>query len=228
MSGKGNIMIRIALDGPSGAGKSTLAKEIAKRLGIVYLDTGALYRTVGLFAKKSGLALGADGKLPEGDAERLAGILGGAQHVILDGMDVGDSIRTPEMSIFASAVSRIQAVRDFLLDVQRDFAKKNSVIMDGRDIGTVILPDADVKIFLTASDEVRAKRRLDELTAKGISTTFEDVLSDMRKRDENDRTRKIAPAVPAEDAVILDNSALDFAGTVDEALRIIDSNVKKG
>ena len=192
MSGKGNIMIRIALDGPSGAGKSTLAKEIAKRLGIVYLDTGALYRTVGLFAKKSGLALGADGKLPEGDAERLAGILGGAdkpsidvklvggaQHVILNGMDVGDSIRTPEMSIFASAVSRIQAVRDFLLDVQRDFAKKNSVIMDGRDIGTVILPDADVKIFLTASDEVRAKRRLDELTAKGISTTFEDVLSDM-------------------------------------------------
>lgn len=241
MSGKGNIMIRIALDGPSGAGKSTLAKEIAKRLGIVYLDTGALYRTVGLFAKKSGLALGADGKLPEGDAERLAGILGGAdkpsidvklvggaQHVILDGMDVGDSIRTPEMSLFASAVSRIQAVRDFLLDVQRDFAKKNSVIMDGRDIGTVILPDADVKIFLTASDEVRAKRRLDELTAKGISTTFEDVLSDMRKRDENDRTRKIAPAVPAEDAVILDNSALDFAGTVDEALRIIDTNVKKG
>ena len=133
------------------------------------------------------------------------------------------------MSIFASAETReYQAVRDFLLDVQRDFAKKNSVIMDGRDIGTVILPDADVKIFLTASDEVRAKRRLDELTAKGISTTFEDVLSDMRKRDENDRTRKIAPAVPAEDAVILDNSALDFAGTVDEALQIIDSNVKKG
>ena len=234
-------MIRIALDGPSGAGKSTLAKEIAKRLGIVYLDTGALYRTVGLFAKGSGLSIGGNGKFSDEDAARLAEILisdkkprvdvklaDGAQHVILDGMDVGDSIRTPEMSLFASAVSRIQAVRDFLLDVQRDFAKKNSVIMDGRDIGTVILPDADVKIFLTASDEVRAKRRLDELREKGISTTFEEVLSDMKKRDENDRTRKIAPAVPAKDAVILDNSALDFDGTVDEALRIIDKNIKKG
>lgn len=230
-------MLKIALDGPSGAGKSTLAKEIAKKLSIIYLDTGALYRTIGLFARESGLEVAENGQLTPESAERICAILpeisldvrliDGSQHVFLNSVDVGERIRTPEMSIFASAVSRIPAVRSFLLDVQRDFARKNDVIMDGRDIGTVVLPDADVKIFLTASDEVRAKRRLDELTAKGIVTAYEDVLSDMKKRDKNDRTRKIAPAVPAKDAIILDNSLLNFDETVAEALRIIKKNEKE-
>lgn len=230
-------MLSIALDGPSGAGKSTLAKEIAKKLSIIYLDTGALYRTIGLFAWESGLEVAENGQLTAESSEKIGDILHkisldvrlieGAQHVFLNSVDVGERIRTPEMSIFASAVSRIPAVREFLLDVQRDFAKKNDVIMDGRDIGTVVLPNADVKIFLTASDEVRAKRRLDELAQKGIVTTYKDVLSDMRKRDENDRTRKIAPAIPAEDAVILDNSLLNFDETVAEALHIIEQKSKE-
>lgn len=221
-------MIAIALDGPSGAGKSTLAKEISKRLGIVYLDTGALYRTVGLFTKMNRK----DPKNEEEVKEILPNldidvkICDGVQKVYLNGQDVGDSIRTPEMSMYASAVSALPAVREFLLETQRDFARRSSVIMDGRDIGTVILPSADVKIFLTASDEVRAKRRLAELTEKGITTTLKDVLDDMRTRDRNDSTRKTAPAVAAKDAVILDNSDLDFDMTVQAALKIIEEKTK--
>lgn len=221
-------MIAIALDGPSGAGKSTLAKEISKRLGIVYLDTGALYRTVGLFTKMNRK----DPKNEEEVKEILPNldidvkICDGVQKVYLNGQDVGDSIRTPEMSMYASAVSALPAVREFLLETQRGFARRSSVIMDGRDIGTVILPSADVKIFLTASDEVRAKRRLAELTEKGIATTLKDVLDDMRTRDRNDSTRKTAPAVAAKDAVILDNSDLDFEMTVQAALKIIEEKTK--
>lgn len=221
-------MIAIALDGPSGAGKSTLAKEISKRLGIVYLDTGALYRTVGLFTKMNRK----DPKNEEEVKEILPNldidvkICDGVQKVYLNGQDVGDSIRTPEMSMYASAVSALPAVREFLLETQRGFARRSSVIMDGRDIGTVILPNADVKIFLTASDEVRAKRRLAELTEKGITTTLKDVLDDMRTRDRNDSTRKTAPAVAAKDAVILDNSDLDFEMTVQAALKIIEEKTK--
>jgi len=213
----------IALDGPSGSGKSSLAKAIAKRLSIVYLDTGALYRTVGLYTKNRGV----DPK----DADAVAAILDGldidvkiedgAQQVYLNGECVGDTIRTPEMSMYASAVSAHPAVREFLLETQRSFARRSSVIMDGRDIGTVVLPDADVKIFLTASDEVRAKRRLLELTEKGQSVTFEEVLSDMRARDLADSTRAAAPLKKADDAILLDNSKLDFDGTVDAALSII-------
>ena len=201
-------MIKIAIDGPGGAGKSTVAKALAARLGIVYVDTGALYRTVGYFVR----SMDTDPK----DAAAVEALLpkirielayeNGTQHVYLNGEDLGDRIRTPEMSMYASAVSAIPAVRAFLLETQREISQKNSVIMDGRDIGTVILPDADVKIFLTASDECRAKRRYDELMAKGIDAKYEDVLAELIARDHADSTRSIAPAVAAPDAVVFDNS----------------------
>ena len=201
-------MIQIAIDGPSGAGKSTVAKAVARELGIIYVDTGALYRTVGYFVRSRDV----DPKDPVGIAALLPEILvelkyeNGRQIVCLNGEDLGDRIRTPEMSMYASAVSAIPAVRTFLLETQRKIARENSVIMDGRDIGTVILPDANVKIFLTASDECRATRRRDELVAKGIAVTYEEVLADMIERDRNDSTRAVAPAVAAEDAVLFDNS----------------------
>ena len=201
-------MIQIAIDGPSGAGKSTVAKALAAKLGIVYVDTGALYRTIGYYVRSQN----ADPK----DASAVEALLpniqielkyeNGTQIVCLNGENLGDKIRTPEMSMYASAVSAIPAVRAFLLDTQRDIAKKNSVIMDGRDIGTVILPNADVKIYLTASNECRARRRCDELKGKGIETTYEDVLADMIARDNADSTREVAPAVAADDAVTFDNS----------------------
>ncbi len=201
-------MIQIAIDGPSGAGKSTVAKALAAKLGIVYVDTGALYRTVGYYVRQC--------EVNPKDAEGVGALLpqihidlayeNGSQVVFLNGENLGDKIRTPEMSMYASAVSAIPAVRAFLLDTQRDIAKRNSVIMDGRDIGTVILPNADVKIFLTASNECRAKRRCDELNAKGIDARYEDVLADMEKRDLADSTREVAPAVAAPDAVTFDNS----------------------
>ncbi len=215
--------IVIALDGPSGAGKSSLAKEIAKRLSIVYLDTGALYRTVGLYAKKRGVDPKDEGAVAPilADLDIDVKIENGTQQVYLMGECVGDSIRTPEMSMYASAVSAHPTVRAFLLETQRAFARRSSVIMDGRDIGSVVLPDADVKIFLTASDEVRAKRRLKELLEKGQNVTFEEVLADMRARDLADSTRAAAPLKMADDAVLLDNGPLDFESTVSAALDII-------
>ena len=220
-------MIKIALDGPSGAGKSTVAKAISKRLGIVYVDTGALYRSIGLYIQR----LGVD----KTDKERIITELknislslkfeNGVQSVILNGEDVSGLIRTGEIAMYASAVSAIPEVRSFLLDTQRDIANKNSVIMDGRDIGTVILPDAEVKIFMVASPEARAKRRYLELIEKGESCTLESVLADIIERDKNDSTRAVAPAIPAEDAVFLDNSDLDIEGTVDKAVEIISSKV---
>ena len=201
-------MLKIAIDGPGGAGKSTLAKALAARLGIIYVDTGALYRTIGYYVRSRNT----DPK----DAEAVSALLpeicvelkyeNGVQAVYLNGENLGDRIRTPEMSMYASAVSAIPSVRAFLLETQRELARKNSVIMDGRDIGTVILPDADVKIFLTASDECRARRRYDELCAKGIKANYEDVLSELIARDRADSTREIAPAVAAPDAVVFDNS----------------------
>lgn len=216
-------MIRIAVDGPGGAGKSTVAKAVAKELGIIYVDTGALYRTIGLYVLRHGI----DPK----DHDGVCSVLGkfkleltfndGKQTVLLDGEDVGDKIRTPEVSMAASAVSAIGEVREFLLDTQRSIAMRNSVIMDGRDIGTVILPDAEVKIFLTASPEARAERRYKELIAKGQDVKYEDVFSEMAERDKNDSTRDIAPCVPAKDAEYLDNSALDLKGTTDAILKIV-------
>ena len=217
-------MIRSAIDGPSGAGKSTVAKALAAKLGIIYVDTGALYRTIGYYVRSKDT----DPK----DAEAVGKLLpeiridlkyeNGTQIVCLNGEDLGDRIRTPEMSMYASAVSAIPAVRAFLLETQRDIARKNSVIMDGRDIGTVILPDADVKIFLTASNECRAKRRCDELNAKGMKAKYDDVLFDMKMRDRADSTRKIAPAVAAPDAIPFDNSWMTPDECTEKLLQVIE------
>ena len=222
-------MLRIAIDGPGGAGKSSLAKAVAKRLEIIYVDTGALYRTVGYYMLNHGI--------DPTDAPSVAGELGkftleltyvdGEQVILLDGVNVKDAIRTPEMSMAASHVSAIKEVREFLLNTQRDIAKKNSVIMDGRDIGTVILPDAEVKIFLTASPEARAKRRYNELIAKGKEVSYEQVYNEMVERDKNDSTRDIAPCVPAEDAIMLDNSDLNAEQTVEAVIKIVKGAKKK-
>ncbi len=222
-------MIRIAIDGPGGAGKSTVAKAVARELGIIYVDTGALYRSIGLHMLRNNI----DTK----DCEAVAGALGdftlelkfidGKQTILLNGEDVGDSIRTPEVSMAASNVSAIKEVRDYLLETQRNIAMRNSVIMDGRDIGTVILPGAEVKVFLTASAEARAKRRFDELIAKGQDVKYEDVYREMVERDKNDSTREIAPCVPAKDAVLLDNSKLDLNGTAKAILKIVKKKSKK-
>lgn len=220
-------MLNIALDGPSGAGKSTLAKEISRRLGITYLDTGALYRTIGLAASRAGLEPGDSAGIVEllKTISVKVELENGAQIVYLDGEPVGDRIRTPQMSMYASKVSAIPEVREFLLETQRGFARKNPVIMDGRDIGTVILPDADVKFFVTVDPKERARRRLRELLEKGIDTTLEEVLSDMTARDLADSTRAVAPAVKADDAIELDNTG-DFDAVVEKAISIISERSK--
>ena len=217
-------MIQIAIDGPGGAGKSTVSKGVAAALGIVYVDTGALYRTIGYFVRSR--------EIDPHDREAVAAILGeisievryvdGAQKVFLNGEDLGDKIRTPEMSMYASAVSAIPAVRAFLLETQKDIARKNSVIMDGRDIGTVILPNADVKIYLTASAECRAQRRYDELIAKGQNVRYEDVYREMNERDTADSTREIAPTKAAEDAIVFDNTGMRLEESVAAVVAIIE------
>lgn len=222
-------MISIALDGPSGSGKSTLAKALSRKLGYLYIDTGAMYRTVGLFAKRNGIdphdAAALEAHFSQIDIALKW--LDGAQHVFLNGEDVSEAIRTPEMSMYASAVSALPPVRAFLLDRQRAFAEKENVIMDGRDIGTVVLPHASVKIFLSADDRKRAERRYKELVVKGQNVTLDEVLCDMRKRDKNDSTRAAAPCVPAKDAVLFDNSDLDVDQTVEKALEIIYGKLGK-
>lgn len=217
-------MIRIAIDGPSGSGKSTLAKAVARELGIIYVDTGALYRTVGYHVF-------ANGRDPH-NASEVVSLLkdicielkyeNGAQRVILNGEDLGDKIRMPEMSMYASSVSALPEVRAFLLDMQKKMARENSVVMDGRDIGTVIIPDADIKIFLTASNETRAERRTLELREKGVDVSYEEVLADMIERDKNDKNRDIAPAVPADDAIIFDNSAMTVEESLNEIVRLVN------
>ena len=218
--------MNIAIDGPSGAGKSSLAKGIAKHYGIVYVDTGALYRTVGLYARRKGFPVEEVGKILPFLSELKVSLRyeRGEQQVYLFDENVSGQIRTPGISMYASAVSALPEVRAFLLDTQRQIAKENSVVMDGRDIGTVILPEAEVKIFLFASNTERAKRRYEELRAKG---RYEDVLADMTKRDENDRTRATAPAVAAKDAVLLDNSGFEPEQTLKKAIEIIDGKLKK-
>lgn len=220
-------MINIAIDGPSGAGKSTVAKALAKKLGYIYVDTGALYRAIGLYVRRAGVlpenSAGVIALLPEIDV-RLA-YENGEQKVLLSGEDVGPLIRTNEISAYASKVSAIPEVRTFLLELQRDMARKNNVIMDGRDIGTVILPDADVKIFMTASPEARIRRRYEELLASGQSVTLEEVAAAVRERDKNDSTRKVAPAVPATDAVFVDNSGT-FDETLANVISIIEEKIK--
>jgi len=219
----------IAIDGPAGAGKSTLAKRLAKELGYVYVDTGAIYRTVGYYIWLCGIG----GRDADGVARLIDEVNvkieypgDGVQHMILNGKDITDDIRTPEISSYASQVSAHKCVRDYLLETQRELARTHNVVMDGRDIGTVVLPDAQVKIFLTASPEVRAKRRHLELTEKGIKDTYEKVLADMKQRDLQDSTRPIAPLKQAEDAVLLDSSLLTLEETLAAMKAIVGEKLK--
>jgi cytidylate kinase len=221
-------MINIALDGPSGAGKSTLAKALAAKLGFIYTDTGAMYRTIGLAVKRADLSLD--------DKEAIIALLpslkislrfeDGEQKIYLGDENVGGLIRTNEISAYASKVSAIPEVRTHLLALQRNIAAENNVIMDGRDIGTVILPNADVKFFVTVSDKERARRRYKELIAKGEVITEEEVYETMKARDLQDSTRAVAPAIPAQDAIFLDNSG-DFDDVLANAIAIITEKTKK-
>ena len=217
--------INIAIDGPSGAGKSTLARKLAAKLNFIYVDTGALYRTVGLFVFRRNIdpkdAGAVAAVLPE--IEVSIAFIDGEQHVYLNGEDVSADIRLHEVSQYASLTSAIPAVRQFLFETQRKLAAENNVIMDGRDIGTVVLPDAEVKIFLTARPEVRAERRYNELLERGQEVDFEQILADVIRRDEQDMNRPIAPLKPAEDGVILDTSALTF----DESLDLLYNTAKE-
>ena len=218
----------IAIDGPAGAGKSTIARRVAKELGYYYVDTGAIYRTVAYFLD----LLGVSPKDVDG-VERYIDELTieieydeeGKQHMLMNGMDVSDDIRTQDISQKASLVSAHKVVRDMLLDMQRQVARENNVIMDGRDIGTVVLPKANVKIFLTASPEIRAKRRYDELVAKGQKTTLAQVLKDVQQRDYQDTHREIAPLKQAKDAVLVDTSELDIDGVVDAIKAVVREKI---
>lgn len=219
-------MISVAIDGPAGAGKSTLSRRVAKELGYIYVDTGALYRAVGLKFSR----LGADTELNcdiEGvlaDTQVDIRFVDGEQRVFLDGEDVSDDIRTPVASMMASAVSAKPPVRAFLLEMQRKLARENNAVMDGRDIGTVVLPDATVKIYLTATAEARAMRRYKELIEKGQDVNYEDVLADQKQRDFNDMNRPIAPLKQADDAVLADTTELDF----EQSFQLLLDIIRKG
>lgn len=216
-------MINVAIDGPAGAGKSTIARTAAKDLGFVYADTGALYRAVGVYVLRQGKNM----HNPETVASLLPEISlelkfqDGVQHIFLNGEDVSEAIRTPEASMAASAVSAVPAVRQFLFDLQRDIAKNSDCIMDGRDIGTVVLPQAQVKIFLTAAPEARAMRRYKELQAKGAKDSFEEVLADLKQRDYNDSHRAVAPLKPAEDSLLVDTTELTLEESVQKVIAVI-------
>lgn len=222
-------MINIAIDGPSGAGKSSIAKMVSQRLGYLYIDTGAMFRSLAYKA----LSLGID--IPN-EHSRLEEMLSatnltieridGTQHMILDGCDITDKIRTPEVSKAASDIAVINFIRTWLLNLERSLAKQNNCIMDGRDIGTHVLPDAKVKIFLTASAEVRAERRLKELKEKGIETTFDEVLAEMKYRDKQDSEREIAPLKKADDAHLADTSDKNFEESVELILSIIKTEIE--
>ncbi len=223
------MSVNIALDGSSGAGKSTIAKKAAEKLQYVYVDTGAMYRSIACYILENKIDLNDTpniiAALPE-ISVKLA-YMDGAQRVILNGDDVSDKIRTPEISMGASKVSAVTEVREFLLDLQKNIAKENNIIMDGRDIGTVVLPDADVKIFLTATAEKRAERRFKELQEKGDKSTYEEVLRDIEQRDYNDTHREIAPLKKADDAVEIDSSELTLEQSIDEVCRVIEETLKK-
>ena len=216
--------ISVALDGPSGAGKSTLAKSISAKLGYLYVDTGAIYRTIGYYAFTHGIdpknEAAVVAALPAIDVQMVYGE-DGLQHMLLNGQDVTKEIRLPEISMYASAVSAHPEVRSFLLEMQRQFAKTNNVVMDGRDIGTVVLPDATVKVFLTATAEERARRRTLELEQRGTPQDFADVLKDIQERDYNDSHRPVAPLKQAEDAVLLDTTQLNFQQAEEALVNII-------
>lgn len=218
-------MISIALDGPAGAGKSTVAKELASRLSYIYVDTGAMYRTIGYYVDGKGCSTT--------DGEQVSKLLPqinisikytkeAGQRIYLNGKDVSDGIRSPKMAMAASNVSAIPEVRDFLLELQRDCAKKNNVIMDGRDIGTVVLPNATLKIYLTATSEQRAKRRVADYLAKGIEAKYEEVLEDIQQRDYNDSHRAVAPLKQAEDAFLVDSTEDTLEQTIEKILNLLE------
>lgn len=222
------MSVAIAIDGPAGAGKSTIAKRVAEELNFMYVDTGALYRAVALCAIQKNIE-------PD-DSQRVSEMLSKIKVqlafnyrfekvVLLDGKDVSSRIRTPEVSMAASKISALPQVRAYLLDLQRDIAKENNVIMDGRDIGTVVLPDARVKIFLTASPQVRAERRYKELAEKGANVSFDEVLRDVNERDYNDSHRQTAPLKPAEDSVFVDTTDLDFEQSVEKIISVIKERI---
>ena len=217
--------VAIAIDGPSGAGKSTIAKRLAATLGFVYVDTGAMYRAVGLATLRKGIKSEDTAAVIAAlaDIDVTIAYVDGAQRVLLCGEDVSDQIRTPEVSMAASTTSAIPEVRKFLFETQQKLARENNVIMDGRDIGTVVLPWAKVKIFLSASVEDRARRRFDELKEKGMDVRFEDVLEDMKQRDYNDSHRAVAPLKPADDAVSVDTTG----NTLEESVALLESIVKE-
>ncbi|MDL2273483.1 (d)CMP kinase [Oscillospiraceae bacterium OttesenSCG-928-G22] len=202
----------IALDGPSGAGKSTIARSLAERFSCIYVDTGAMYRAVGLFVHRRGVSPADEAGVVALLPELRLGVrrVDGEQRIFLAEDDVSGAIRTPEVSMIASDVSKLPAVRAFLLETQRALAKETRVVMDGRDIGTVVLPDAEIKIFLTATPEDRAHRRYEELLRGGADVTYEEVLADLIRRDENDRNRDIAPLRPADDAILVDTTGFSF------------------
>ena len=216
-------MINIAIDGPSGAGKSTLARKIAQHFGYIYVDTGALYRAVGLFIMRNNVnpkdEQYVNKLLPSIKLELI--YISGEQCVFLNSEDVSKDIRQPEVSMAASDVSAIAEVRSFLFDLQKDMANKNNVVMDGRDIGTVVLPNACVKIFLTATPEERANRRYDELMQKGVNVSYDEVLSDIKQRDFNDSNRKIAPLKPATDSIIVDTTGNEMEKSLEILINVI-------
>lgn len=222
------MSIAIALDGPAGAGKSSIAKRAAKALDYIYVDTGALYRTIGLAASRNGVSPDDENavkQLLSGISVDLTFNEKGEQVVLLDNEDVSGFIRTPEASMMASKISAVPVVRAYLLDLQRNMAKTHNVIMDGRDIGTVVLPDAKVKIFLTASPEARAERRYKELVEKGMDVKYEDILNDVITRDYNDTHRETAPLKPAENCVMVDTTELDFEQSVEKIISVIKENI---
>ena len=220
-------MISVAIDGPAGAGKSTLARKAAAQLGFIYVDTGALYRTVGLKFSKMGANTDLNCDISSVLADTTVDIrfVDGEQRVFFDGVDVSEEIRTPVASMMASAVSAKGEVRAFLLEMQRKLARENNVLMDGRDIGTVVLPNATVKIFLTASAEERARRRYDELINKGMTVTFKEVYDDMVQRDYNDSHREIAPLKQADDAVLADTTGLEPQESLELILNIVKERI---
>jgi len=219
--------IAVAIDGPVGAGKSTVAKLIAKRLGIIYVDTGAMYRSVGLYAVRKGIETTNAEKLREiiDEINLDVEIIDGVQNIFMNGENVSNLIRTPEISMAASNVSAVVEVRNKLVDIQRNLSKSKSVIMDGRDIGTVVLPKADTKIYLTASPEERAKRRYNELINKGSKVTYQEVYDDLILRDKNDSTRAASPLKPADDAIILDTTGMSLDEVVSESIKLINKDV---
>ena len=220
--------VSIAIDGPAGAGKSTIAKKAAKELNFIYVDTGALYRTVGLAATRRGIEA-----KPSAEVDSMLKSIKvnltfndeNEQVVLLDGEDVSAQIRTPEASMMASAISAVASVREYLLDLQRNIARNNNVIMDGRDIGTVVLPDAKIKIFLFADPEDRAKRRYEELLAKGMDVNYESILKDVKQRDYNDSHRDVAPLKPAEDSIMVNTTGNTLEQSVELLIKIMKENI---